>query len=152
VTATRAGNNGAARHRRDVQRRERPSAWKQRSAFAHSFASAGTWRKEEPRQDAPQDDQASGRMEADHELPPIERAVSARCYFARVGSSVVDAGPRQFTRKPRTADHVPGLPAESNARARQKRSVFGSDVVENCEAVKAVWFTTVVENVFDRLT
>ena len=59
---------------------------------------------------------------------------------------------RQFTRKPRTADHVPGFPAESNARARQKRSAFGSDVVENCEAVKAVWFTTVVENVFDLLT
>jgi hypothetical protein len=59
---------------------------------------------------------------------------------------------RQFTRKPRTADHAPGLPAESNARARQKRSAFGSDVVENCEAVKAVWFTTVVENVFDVLT
>jgi hypothetical protein len=60
--------------------------------------------------------------------------------------------PRQFTRKPRTADHAPGLPAESNARARQKRSAFGSDVVENCEAVKAAWFTTVVEKVFDLLT
>ena len=59
---------------------------------------------------------------------------------------------RHFTRKPRTADHAPGLPGESNARARQKRSVFGSDAVENCEAVKAVWFTTVVENVFDVLT
>ena len=59
---------------------------------------------------------------------------------------------RQFTRKPRTADQAPGLPAESTARARQKRSAFGSDVVENCEAVKAVWFTTVVENVFDLLT
>jgi hypothetical protein len=59
---------------------------------------------------------------------------------------------RHFTRKPRAADHAPGLPAESNARARQKRSAFGSDVVENCEAVKAVWFTTVVENVFDVLT
>jgi hypothetical protein len=59
---------------------------------------------------------------------------------------------RQFTRNPRTADHAPGLPAESNARARQKRSALGSDVVENRDAVKEAWSTTVVENVFDLLT
>ena len=61
------------------------------------------------------------------EFADADERGAARSYLARECRLTA----RQFTRKPRTADHAPGLPAESNARARQKRSAFGSDVVEN---------------------